>query len=149
MQARKVPACKMLGTVQMVWCFSRQEGVKRPFVPNAGREWGPKVPCWQGRRCCGPTRFGCGCHTVVLICTRDASFGAQLDEEESWTGMIAIMRHPLSSKSGAPRPLTAAHRAAQWSQALSQLTAYHSGTAGPHRVGQWFMKRDRDDRISQ
>lgn len=92
---------------------------------------GPQGPCWQGRRSCGPTRFGCGCHTVVLMRTRDASFGAQLDEEESWTGMIAVMLHPLSSKSGAPRPLTAAHRAAQWSQTLSQLTAYHSGTGDP------------------
>lgn len=119
------------------------------LCPERWSRMGPQAPCWQGRWSYGPTGFGCGCHTAVLMCTRDASFGAQLDEEESWAGMIAIMQHPLSSKSGAPRPLTAAHRAAQWSQALSQLTAHHSGTADPMELGQWLMKRDRDDRISQ
>lgn len=87
--------------MEMVWCFSREEGVKRLFCPQCWSRMGPQTPCWQGRSSCGPTRFGCGCHTVVLMCTRDASFGAQL-EEESWTGMIAVMRHPFSIKSGAP-----------------------------------------------
>lgn len=102
---------------------------------------GPQGSCWQGRRSCGPTRFSYGCHTVVLMCTRDASFGAQLDEEESWTGMIAVMLHLLSIKSGAPRLLTAVHRAAQWSQTLSQLTAYHSGTGNPMELPNGYETR--------
>lgn len=57
--------------------------------------------------------------------------------------MIAIMQCPLSSKSGAVRLLTAAHRATQWSQAVSQLTAYHSGTTDPMELANGHETRSR------
>lgn len=124
--------------METVWCFSREEGVKRLFCPQCWSRMGPQTPCWQGRSSCGPTRFGCGCHTVVLMCTRDASFGAQL-EEESWTGMIAVMRHPFSIKSGAPQ---AAHRGAQGRSMVAGLvSAYRLSfrNGRPHGVGQWLL----------
>jgi hypothetical protein len=116
-QARKVPACKMPGTVRYhthvsrylltdaMSCLSREQGVNRPYALKGGREWGPKVPCCQGGMGTGQQDLVAA---VTQLCWRalvTASFGAQLDEEDSWNGMITIMRHPLSSRSGAPRPL--------------------------------------------
>lgn len=124
--------------------FLEEKRSQETFLSSMLVANGSRAPCWQGRRgSYGPTRFVCCCHTVLLMCTRDASFGAQLDEEESWIGMIAIMQHPLSSKSGATRPLTAPLRAAQRSQALSQLTAYHSGTTDPMELANGHETRSR------
>lgn len=79
---------------------------------------------------------------MVLICTRDASFGAQLDEEESWTGMMAVMQHPFSSKSGA---LQAAHRGAQGHSVVAGLvSAYRLSfrNGRPMKLANGFMKRE-------
>lgn len=143
-QARKLPVSNILlgryHTDGMV--FLKVGRCQETLCPQRWSRMGPQAPRWQGRRSYGPTRFGCGCHTVVLMCTRDASFGAQLDEEESWTGMIAVMQHPFSSKSGAP---PAAHRGAQGRSVVAGLvSAYRLSfrNGRPHKVGQWFMKRE-------
>lgn len=107
------------------------------LCPQCWSRMGPQEPSRQGRRSCGPTTFACGCHTVVLMCTRDASFGAQLDEEESWTGMIAVMQHPLSSKSGAPQ---AAHRGVQGRSVVAGLvSAYRLSFRNERHPWSWPM----------
>lgn len=83
-QARKVPACKKLGTCHsddgMV--FLKRGGCqlsKDPLFSMLIREWGPEVPCWagDGEGVNRQTRFGCDLHVVVLRCARDACFWRQ------------------------------------------------------------------------
>lgn len=153
--ARKVPACDGLGTIQMVRCFSSEEGVKRPFVLNAGPRMGPRHPLlgrgW--RRSCGPTRLGCGCQIVVLMCARDASFGARARNSTRKNRRRWYDSHNAAPIKQQKRSSKATHRGAQGRSMVAGLVSayrlsFRNGSI-PHRVGRWFTKRDRDDRISQ
>lgn len=109
---------------------------------------GPKIPkgplYWQGRRSYGPTRFGYACHTVLLMCTRDPDFGAQLDEEESWSGMIAIMRHPFKQqkRSSKASDLGAHGRSVVAGLVSAYRLSFRNGRPPIDLASQWVMKRE-------
>lgn len=70
-QARKVPVSQktLLGGYHgdgMV--FLKVGRCQETLCPQCWSRMGPQAPCWQGRMSCGPTRSGCGCHTVLLMC---------------------------------------------------------------------------------